>query len=132
MSTMTVADLTARTGLVPLAQAGVRVCTLEGRAVRPDEDLVPWSGQKLCWDCMDQQLDLMAKAIQLDPEPVREPGSQPWLDAMADDLASELLRIAGESDDGLALVQRVISRTQFIAGYGPTASAVAQFETVTA
>lgn len=130
MGTSTTADLTARTGLVPLAEAGIRVCTLEGRQVRDGEDLVPWSGQKLCWDCMDRQLDLMAMACKEVHAP--EPGSQPWLDAMADDLASELLRIAGESDDGLALVQRVISRTQFIAGYGPTASAVAQFETVTA
>jgi hypothetical protein len=28
--------------------------------------LVPWSGQRLCWDCTDTQLDLMAKAVTED------------------------------------------------------------------
>lgn len=27
-------------------------------------ELVPWSGERLCWDCTDLQLDLMAKALQ--------------------------------------------------------------------
>lgn len=27
-------------------------------------ELLPWSGERICWDCFDHQLDLMAKAIQ--------------------------------------------------------------------
>lgn len=26
-------------------------------------ELIPWSGQRLCWRCVDLQLDLLAKAI---------------------------------------------------------------------
>lgn len=26
-------------------------------------ELVPWSGERLCWSCTDIQLDLLAKAI---------------------------------------------------------------------
>ena len=26
-------------------------------------ELIPWSGEKLCWACVDVQLDLMAQAI---------------------------------------------------------------------
>jgi hypothetical protein len=37
------------------------VCT--GCKRGTDGDLVPWSGQRLCWDCTDLQLDLMAKAV---------------------------------------------------------------------
>jgi len=30
---------------------------------RNASELVPWSGEQLCWDCVDTQLDLMAKAV---------------------------------------------------------------------
>lgn len=29
-------------------------------------ELIPWSGEKLCWRCVDVQLDLMAAAILAD------------------------------------------------------------------
>jgi hypothetical protein len=29
----------------------------------PSPELLPWSGQRLCWRCVDVQLDLMALAI---------------------------------------------------------------------
>lgn len=29
----------------------------------PAPELIPWSGERLCWDCVDTQLDLLAKAI---------------------------------------------------------------------
>jgi hypothetical protein len=38
-------------------------CTSCG-GVPEDGDLVPWSGERLCWPCTDTQLDLMAKAVQ--------------------------------------------------------------------
>jgi hypothetical protein len=31
---------------------------------RSGGDLVPWSGERLCWDCTDKQLDLLAMAMQ--------------------------------------------------------------------
>lgn len=37
-----------------------------GRCTQCEHDtfeLLPWSGERLCWDCFDHQLDLMAKAI---------------------------------------------------------------------
>jgi hypothetical protein len=27
-------------------------------------ELIPWSGQRLCWHCVDLQLDLMALAVR--------------------------------------------------------------------
>lgn len=35
-------------------------------------ELLPWSGERICWDCFDHQLDLMAKAI-------REAGAEAFL-----------------------------------------------------
>ena len=32
----------------------------------PDEELVPWSGQRLCWGCTDIQLDLAAASFLAD------------------------------------------------------------------
>lgn len=26
-------------------------------------ELLPWSGERVCWDCFDRQLDLLAKTI---------------------------------------------------------------------
>lgn len=28
---------------------------------------IPWSGERLCWDCTDLQLDLLAKALEDEP-----------------------------------------------------------------
>ena len=30
-------------------------------------ELVPWSGERLCWTCTDLQLDLLAKALEDEP-----------------------------------------------------------------
>jgi hypothetical protein len=38
-----------------------RICTGCDREVYGD--LVPWSGERLCWDCTDLQLDLLAAAL---------------------------------------------------------------------
>jgi hypothetical protein len=32
----------------------------------PSPELIPWSGERLCWECTDLQLDLLAKAVQED------------------------------------------------------------------
>jgi hypothetical protein len=29
----------------------------------PAEELIPWSGERLCWDCTDTQMDLLAKVL---------------------------------------------------------------------
>ena len=29
--------------------------------------LVPWSGERLCWDCTDRQLNMLARQCQLMP-----------------------------------------------------------------
>jgi hypothetical protein len=29
---------------------------------------VPWAGERLCWNCADQDLDLLAKAVLEDPD----------------------------------------------------------------
>lgn len=37
-----------------------------GRCTLCEEDspeLVPWSGERLCWNCTDRQLDLLALAV---------------------------------------------------------------------
>lgn len=106
-----------------------RTCTLLG--CETAGDLVPWSGERLCWDCMDRQLDLIALAVQDCPvtigQGVSAPGhvsrmhagidtARPWLDGMADDIVNELTRIAGESPDGLELVQKVVERTRYLTG----------------
>lgn len=39
----------------------LKPCTVCGRLTC---QLIPWSGEKLCWDCTDTQLDLMSKALQ--------------------------------------------------------------------
>lgn len=31
---------------------------------RDADELLPWASQRLCWDCVDIQLDLLAKAVQ--------------------------------------------------------------------
>jgi len=31
---------------------------------RRSPELLPWSGERVCWDCFDRQLDLMAIAIR--------------------------------------------------------------------
>lgn len=43
----------------------MEICTGCEKAVDKG-DLIPWSGQRLCWDCMDFQLDLLAKAVSDD------------------------------------------------------------------
>jgi hypothetical protein len=32
------------------------------------DELIPWSGQRLCWNCTDAQLDLIAKAVLEDED----------------------------------------------------------------
>jgi len=31
---------------------------------RDSSELLPWSGQRICWNCFDTQLDLLAVAIR--------------------------------------------------------------------
>lgn len=33
---------------------------------KPAAELIPWSGERLCWSCTDLQLDLLAKAVSGD------------------------------------------------------------------
>ena len=56
---------------------------------------VPWSGERLCWDCADHELDLMAKALQAEME-LPPPPTQ---DEMIDALARDLLSLAGGDVD---------------------------------
>lgn len=57
---------------------------------------VPWSGQRLCWDCADHDLDLLAVALRgEDTLPLED-----RLEALAGDLVS----LAGNS---LARVERI-------------------------
>jgi hypothetical protein len=51
---------------------------------------VPYSGEKLCWDCADRDLDLLAKAVMA----ADEPEGYTDKDTLLDNLANELLRLA--------------------------------------
>lgn len=61
-----------------------RICT-GCEQVPADGDLVPWSGERLCWNCADAQLDLLAKAVSDLPvtvgRGVTTPGHVQTLDA---------------------------------------------------
>jgi hypothetical protein len=42
----------------PLVRAGV-CAGCESDA----DELVPWASKRLCWDCVDKQIDLLARAV---------------------------------------------------------------------
>jgi hypothetical protein len=54
----------------PVPPAHSQLCTQCERDVAE----VPWSGERLCWDCADIQLDLMARAL-LEAAPVQVGGT---------------------------------------------------------
>lgn len=62
-------DLLARADAERDFAAAVRRQTPDGHCTgcgTQSPELVPWSGQRLCWDCADFQLDLVASAILAD------------------------------------------------------------------
>jgi len=81
-----------------IAEITKRNCT---RDAGHGEAEVPWSGERLCWDCADHELDLMAKAVQQqDDLPVYTRQDQ-----MLDDLSNDLLSLA---DGNLRRVDRIL------------------------
>lgn len=62
-----------RTDAIYDEQSAAERTVAGGRCTLCEEDvpeLLPWSGQRLCWDCVDLNLDLLAKAV-LETTPVR-------------------------------------------------------------
>jgi hypothetical protein len=60
------APLSERTGLEPRFASEQTIaggqCTL---CAADSPERLPWSGQRICWNCFDGQLNLLAKAIRL-------------------------------------------------------------------
>src|SRR5579859_7850302 len=82
---------------------------------------VPWSGERLCWPCADAELDLLAKAAELEPVQIggfglgtvpgeylyTRPASQPvppTQDELADAIAADLAELAGGSRERMAKI----------------------------
>ena len=62
-----------RTDAIHDEQSAAERTVAGGRCTLCEEDvpeLLPWSGQRLCWQCVDLNLDLLAKAV-LETTPVR-------------------------------------------------------------
>jgi hypothetical protein len=76
---------------------------------------VPWSGERLCWDCADAELDLMAKALEDEPTQVggfglgHTPAQSAGEDKLIEALAADLLALCDNNVSRISKVLAVLS-----------------------